>query len=156
MRIRIFGMTMALGLLALPAVLCVRQAGAHADVFGLGPTLAGKGPGLAAEQRGAEGPLPSRIIGLEGYALWGRNAGAAAAVTYKQRFASVPIGDRKLRCRYGFIGGLSVAADTAQRLVGGFVEAEAEGLVGIVLVVRFDDGVYVNPGFKVNVLSLSF
>ncbi len=156
MRIRIFGTTMALGLLALPAVVCVRQAGAHADVFGLGPTLAGKGPGLAAEQQGAEGPLPSRIIGLEGYALWGRNAGAAAAVTYKHRFASVPIGDRKLRCRYGFIGGLSVAGDTAQRLVGGFVEAEAEGLVGIVLVVRFDDGVYVNPGLKVNVLSVSF
>lgn len=156
MRIRIFGTTMALGLLALPAVLCVRQAGAHGDVFGLGPTLAGKGPGLVAEQRGAEGPLPSQIIGLEGYALWGHNAGAAAAVTYKHRIGSTPIGDRSIRWRCGLIGGLCVAADNARGLIGGFVEAEAEGLVGIVLVVRFDDGVYVNPGLKINLLSVSF
>lgn len=127
-----------------------------ADVFGLGPTLLGEGPALVAEQRGAAGPLPTQIVGLEGYALWGHNAGAAAAVTYKHRFGSTPIGDRSIRWRYGLIGGLSVAADNARGLVGGFVEAETEGLVGIVLVLRFDDGVYVNPGIKVNVLSFSF
>lgn len=132
------------------------HSGAQADVFGLGPTLAGKGPALVAEQRGASGPLPSRIVGLEGYALWGHNAGAAAAVTYKHRFASVPVGGAEVRCRYGFIGGLSVAGDTARGLVGGFVEAEAEGIAGVVLVVRLDDGVYVNPGLKVNVWSVSF
>lgn len=129
---------------------------ACADVFGLGPTLLGEGPALVAEQRGAAGPLPTQIVGLEGYALWGHNAGAAAAVTYKHRFSSTAVGDRSIRWRYGLIGGLSVAADNARGLVGGFVEAEAEGLVGIVLVVRFDDGVYVNPGFKINVLSFSF
>lgn len=129
---------------------------AQADVFGLAPTLAGKGPALVAEQRGAAGPLPAQIVGLEGYALWGHNAGAAAAVTYKHRFSSTPIGDKSIRWRYGLIGGLSVAADNARGIVGGFVEAETEGLVGIVLIVRFDDGVYVNPGIKVNVLSFSF
>ena len=136
-------------LVFLPMVAC-------ADVFGLGPTLLGEGPALVAEQRGAAGPLPAQIVGLEGYALWGHNAGAAAAVTYKHRFASSAIGEKTIRWRYGLIGGFSVAADNARGLIGGFVEGEVEGLVGIVLILRFDDGVYVNPGIKVNVLSFSF
>ena len=147
-------LSVALGAVVLAARL--GQVGAHADVFGLGPTLAGRGPALVAGQRGASGPLPSRIVGLEGYALWGKNAGAAAAVTYKHRFASIPVGERKLRCRYGLIGGVSLAAENARGLVGGFLEVEAEGLAGAVLIVRLDDGVYVNPGLKVNVLSFSF
>jgi hypothetical protein len=129
---------------------------ASADVFGLGPTLAGKGPGLVVEQRGASGPLPSQIVGLKGYALWGKNAGAAAGVCYEHRFATVPAGDRKVRLRYGILGGVSVGEDTTRPLVGAFVEAEAEGLAGVVLVVRFDDGVYVNPGAMVNFVSVSF
>jgi hypothetical protein len=100
--------------------------------------------------------LPSQIVGLEGYALWGKNAGAAAAVTYKHRFASVPVGAKKLRLRYGIIGGVSTGGDVTKPLVGAFVEAEAEGLAGVVLVLRCDDGVYVNPGIKVNLLSVSF
>ena len=126
-----------------------------ADVFGLAPTLGGDTP-LVAEQRGASGPLPSTIIGLESYSLFGRNAGAAGAVTFKRRFGSTPIGDRTLRWRYGAIAGLAVADETTNPLIGGFVECELEGLVGLVLVVRADDGVYANYGFKLNLLSVSF
>ncbi|GAH73878.1 unnamed protein product [marine sediment metagenome] len=129
---------------------------AQADVFGLGPTLLGEGPALVAEQRGASGPLPTQIVGLEGYALWGHNAGAAAAVTYKHRFGSSAVGEKTIRWRYGLIGGFSVAADNARGLVGGFVEAEIEGLVGFVLVIRADDGLYVNPGMMINLVSVSF
>lgn len=128
---------------------------AAADVFGFGPTLAGQKP-LVAEQRGASGPLPSSIVGLEGYSLWGKNAGAAGAATYKWRFGSTPIGDRTLRWRAGIIGGIVTADEHTDALYGGFLEVEAEGLVGLVLVVRFDDGVYVNPGLKVNLISRSF
>jgi hypothetical protein len=147
---------MAMALLAVPAFLETQPSGVHADVFGLGPTLVGRGPGLVVEQRGASGPLPSQILGLEGYALWGKNAGAAAGVTYKHRFASVPVGTRKIRLRYGLLGGVSTAGTSTQPLIGGFVEAEAEGLAGLVLVIRLDDGVYVNPGLKVNLVSVSF
>lgn len=135
-------------------VLCAGVA--SADVFGLGPTLTGKGPGIVVEQRGASGPLPSKIIGLEGYSLWGKNAGAAAGICYKHRFLSVPAGQRTVRLRYGVLAGLAVAANDTRPLLGVFAEAEAEGLAGIVLVVRFDDGIYVNPGLMVNFLSVSF
>lgn len=128
---------------------------AQADVFGLGPTLGGDEP-IVAGQRGASGPLPSRIVGLEGYSLWGKNAGAAAAVTYKHRFGSTPIGPRTIRWRYGLIGGLVSAEETTQVMYGGFIEGEIAGLAGVVLVIRADDGVYVNPGMMVNFLSVSF
>lgn len=128
---------------------------AAADVFGLGPTLAGQKP-LVAEQRGASGPLPSSIVGLEGYSLFGENAGAAAAVTFKRRFGSTPIGDRSIRWRYGAIGGISVADEVVDPLFGGFVECELEGLVGLVAILRADDGVYGNFGFKLNLVSVSF
>ena len=128
---------------------------AAADVFGLGPTLAGQKP-LVAEQRGASGPLPSQIVGLEGYSLWGKNAGAAAAATYKYRIGSTPIGDSSIRWRAGLIGGISTANDQTRALYGGFVECEVEGLVGLVLVLRADDGVYWNPGLKFNLISKSF
>ena len=125
-------------------------------MFGLGPALAGRGPGLVAEPRSVSRSLPSQIVGLEGYSLWGKNAGAAAAVSYKHTLTSVPVGSRQVCLRYGLLGGVSVASDNARALVGGFVEAEVEGLAGVVLVVRLDDGVYVNPGFKVNLISVSF
>ena len=128
---------------------------ASADVFGLGPTLAGQKP-LVAEQRGASGPLPSNIVGLQGYSLWGENAGAAAAVTFARRIGSTPIGDKSIRWRAGLLGGISTTDASTQALYGGFLEGEIEGLVGLVLVVRADDGVYVNPGFKVNFVAKSF
>ncbi len=159
MRCRIRGVTACTAVLCLLAALAIGQAGAHADVFGLGPTVLGSSPSSNVKARGASespGPLPSSIVGLEGYALWGKNAGAASAVTYKHQFASTRIGDRKLRWRYGLIGGLQVGGDHANALAGGFIEGEVEGLVGLVLIVRFDDGVYVNPGLKVNLLSTSF
>lgn len=128
---------------------------ASADTFGLGPALGGH-KALVAEQRGASGPLPSNIVGLEGYSLWGKNAGAAAAATVKTRFGSTPIGDSSIRWRGGFIGGITAAESTTELMYGGFIEGEIDGLVGLVLVVRFDDGVYVNPGLKFNLVSISF
>lgn len=153
---------------------------ASADTFGLGPTLGGKKARVAekkpdvvyepsvatthataedtgvAEEPDATGPLPSNIAGLEGYSLWGRNAGAAAGVTFKRELGSTPIGDSRLRWRAGFIGGISTADDNSRLLYGGFIEAELDGLVGIILVARADDGVYLNPGLKVNLFSASF
>ena len=132
MRCRIRGVTACTAVLCLLAALAIGQAGAHADVFGLGPTVLGRSPSSKVKARGASesrGTLPSSIVGLEGYALWGKNAGAASA---------------------------QVGGDDANALAGGFIEGEAEGLVGLVLIVRFDDGVYVNPGLRVNLLSVSF
>jgi hypothetical protein len=129
---------------------------ASADVFGLGPTLAGKGPGLVVEQRGASGPLPSQIVGLEGYALWGKNGGAAGAVNYRHRFASTPVGDRQIRWRYGILGGAVVADEVANPLLGPFVEGEVEGIAGVIVILRVDDGVYLNFGAKINFVSVSF
>jgi hypothetical protein len=136
-------------------VMLVVGGAASADVFGVGPSLGGKKP-LVAEQRGASGPLPSTILGLEGYALWGKNAGSAGAVTLKRRFGSTPIGSSTIRWRMGLIGGIEVEGSTTNPLYGGFIEGEMEGLVGLVLVVRADDGIYVNPGIKVNALSVSW
>lgn len=134
-------------------LLCV--APVCADVFGLGPTLGGD-TAIVAEQRGASGPLPSQIVGLEGYSLWGKNAGAAAAITYKHRFGSTPIGQQTIRWRYGLIGGLASGGETTSIMYGGFIEGEILGLAGVVLVIRADDGIYVNPGMMVNFLSVSF
>lgn len=134
---------------------CAGVPAAFADVFGLGPTLGGNEP-IVAGQRGASGPLPSQIVGLQGYMLWGKNSGSAAAVTYKHRFASTPVVDRTIRWRYGFIGGLASADNVTKPMYGGFIEAEIEGLAGVVLVIRADDGFYVNPGAMINFLSVSF
>lgn len=141
------------------AVLMCFASTAYAAGVGLIPKALGtEGNPKKATSRGTDlsGGVPSNIAGLAGYALFGEGAGAAAAVTYSHTFRRVPVRSRVLELRYGLLGGVSVAGEEVEPLIGGYIEAEVENLAGLVLVVRPDSGVVVNPGVKVNLVGWTF
>lgn len=129
---------------------------ASADVFGLGPTLTG-GEKLTASPRAEKPFVPSNIAGLEAYSLFGDGAGATAAVTWKRTYGHWMVRNYDMDFRAGILGGVVEAGTNLDAIYGAFLELEAARIGGIVLVVRADGGkLRVNPGFKVNLVSVSF
>lgn len=130
---------------------------AAADVFGLGPTLIGGETKTVLPASAQKQYVPSRIVGLETYSLYGDDAGAAAVVSWKRTFGHWTKGHYDLDLRAGIIGGIKVGGDDSAPIYGIFGEIEAARLGGIVLVVRADGGrLRLNPGFKLNLVSVSF
>jgi len=128
----------------------------HADVWGLGPTLVGaeKKMLLPTAQKA---PVPSNIVGLEGYSLWGPDAGAAAAVNWKRTVGTATVKGHQLDFRVGVLAGVITEGTGTGPLIGAFGEVEAAKIGGLVVVLRVDNGkLMVNPGFKLNVVSVSF
>ena len=129
---------------------------AAADVFGLGPILVG-GEKRTILPTAQKQHVPSQIIGLETYSLYGNDAGAVGAVTWKRTFGHWKVRDCDLDLRGGIVGGIKVAGDDSAPIYGIFGELEAARIGGVVLVLRADGGkLRLNPGFKVNVLSVSW
>lgn len=103
---------------------------------------------------GEKAAVPSTIVGLEGYSLFGKDAGAAAVLTGKRQ-----VGQWKaVQFNAGGLVGLAapVASGDSALIFGVVGEAEAAKIGGIVLVLRADGGLRVNPGFKLNVVGWSF
>jgi hypothetical protein len=94
------------------------------------------------------------IVGIEGYSLFGKDADVAAVLTGKRQFGQW----KDAQFNFGGLVGVGEAAsDGGNPLIfGGVIEAEAQKLGGLVLVVRFDGGPKVNPGFKLNLAGWSF
>jgi len=130
---------------------------AVADVFGLGPTLVG-GETKTVLPRAVKPHVPSQIVGLETYSLYGDDAGAAAAVTWKRTIGHWQVKNYDLDLRGGIIGGVKFAGDdNGSSIYGVFGELEVARLGGIVLIARADGGkLRINPGFKLNLISASF
>jgi hypothetical protein len=142
----------------------------RADSFGLIPAMSGKEKltqkqirNRAAEDRGVgtmaapvtvKRGVPSTIVGLEGYSLFGTDAGAAGVLTGKKRVGQW----NDVQFNAGALVGVAAPeADGSNALIfGGVLEAEALKFGGLVLVVRGDGGWRVNPGFKLNVVGWSF
>lgn len=129
---------------------------AVADVFGLGPTLLNTEK-TTVVARAIPPPVPSNIIGLESYALWGSDAGAAAAITYKWTVGHWMVNNNDIDLRLGALGGVMDTVSDVKGIFGVFGELEAARIGGVVLILRADGGkLRVNPGFKVNLVSVSF
>lgn len=129
---------------------------AHADVWGLGPTLVGAEK-TTLTPTAQKLPVSSNIVGLEGYSLWGTSAGAAAAVNWKRTVGTAKVKGHQLDFRVGVLAGVVSEGSTVDSLFGAFGEVEAAKIGGLVLVLRVDGGkIVVNPGFKLNVVSVSF
>lgn len=121
-----------------------------ADSFGLIPSMAGKKPKATTRDAAEKAGVPSNIVELGGYTLFGPDADVAAVLTWKKRFGQW----KAIDFNAGPLVGLSDSTGN-DVIFGGVVEAEAS-IGGLVLVPRADDGFRLNYGFKLSLVGWSF
>lgn len=127
---------------------------AEARPVGLLAALSKESPKrLAPAARGADlpTPVPSNIIGLESWALFGERAGAAAAVTLKRRVGQWQQIDFHVG---GLLGITDPEVDSP--FVGGLIDATTHDIGGIALIPRWDGGFRLNYGVSLTLLGWNY